>query len=169
MTIVLRPVSTGDEEFLFSVYASTRTEEMDLVDWNSAQKEAFLRMQFRAQDRFFRENYVGAQFSIILIDEQPIGRLYVQRRNEEIRIMDIALLPSYRKMGIGSSLMTQILDEAAKNQLPVTIHVERFNPALTLYERLGFRLVEDRGIHYFMKWLPPLWEMNEDSRTTAKQ
>ena len=105
----------------------------------------------------------------IFIDDRPIGRFYVQRRTEEIRIIDIAFLPSYRKMGIGSSLLTQILDEAARNHLPVTIHVERFNPALHLYERLGFRLAEDRGVHYFMTWLPPQWEMNEDTRTVAEQ
>jgi GNAT superfamily N-acetyltransferase len=164
MPITLRPVSGADEEFLFSVYVSTRAEEMERVDWTSAQKEAFLRMQFRAQDRSYRESYAGAEFSIILRDDQPIGRLYIQRRTEEIRIMDIALLPSHQKVGIGSSLLTQILDEAAQNHLPVTIHVERFNPALTLYERLGFRFVEDRGVHYFMKW-----EMNEDTRTVAEQ
>ena len=77
-----------------------------------------------------------------------------QRRSDEIRVIDIALLPEFRRRGIGSSLMDQILDEAVKNNLPVTIHVERFNPALHFYQRLGFRLAEDKGIYYFMKWLP---------------
>ena len=169
MNANLRPVLPGDEEFLFSVYASTRTEEMDLVDWTTAQKEAFLRMQFRAQDQFYRENYLDAEYLIILKDDQPIGRLYLHRRAEEIRVMDIALLPPYRQMGIGSLLMNQILDEAARNNLPVTIHVERFNPALSLYQRLGFRLAEDRGVYYFMRWLPAIKERNEIVRAIAKQ
>ena|ERR1051325_8779772 len=169
MTIRLRPVLMSDEEFLFSVYASTRMEEMDLVDWNTSQKEAFLRMQFRSQDRFYRDNYLGADYWIILKDEQPVGRLYIHKRAEEIRIMDIALLPPYRQLGIGSFLMNQILDEAAKNNLPVTIHVERFNPAMHLYQRLGFRLAEDRGVYYFMRWLPTMKERNETVREIAKQ
>src|SRR5690349_3210820 len=143
-------------------------EEMDLVDWTTAQKEAFLRMQFRAQDQFYRENYLDAEYLIILKDDQPIGRLYTHRRAEEIRVMDIALLPAYRQMGIGSLLMNQILDEAARNNLPVTIHVERFNPALHLYERLGFRLAEDRGVYFFLRWLPTMKEQHETVGSIAK-
>ena len=169
MIITLRPALSGDDEFLFSVYASTRANEMELVDWSPTQKEAFLRMQFRAQDQFYRANYLGVEYSIILKDDQPIGRLYVHRQSEEIRIMDIALLPEFRNQGIGSSLLNEILEEAFKNHLPVTIHVERFNPAIHLYERLGFRLVEDRGVYYFMRWLPPILEKDEDTRTIAKQ
>ena len=154
MTIDLRPVLPGDEEFLFSVFASTRAQELDLVDWNAAQKQAFLRMQFHAQDRFYKENYPGVEYQIILRDDQPIGRLYVHRRTDEIRVIDISLLPEFQKRGIGSFLLNQILDEGNRKNLPVTIHVERFNPALHLYERLGFRLQEDKGVYLFMKWLP---------------
>src|ERR1043165_3933803 len=168
MTIRLRPVSFGDEQFLFSVYASTRIEEMDLVDWSTAQKQAFLQMQFRAQDRFYRENYRNAEYGVILLDDQAVGRLYIQRRQDEIRIMDIALLPEFRGRGIGSVLLNQIMEEAAKNNLPVTIHVERFNPALHLYERLGFHLAEDKGVYYFMKWLPNVLEKNERAKSIAK-
>jgi ribosomal protein S18 acetylase RimI-like enzyme len=154
MTISLRSVLSDDEEFLFSVYASTRIEEMDLVDWIPAQKEVFLRRQFLAQDRYYREVYPTAEYQVILQEGQRAGRLYIHRRSDEIRVIDIALLPEYRGCGIGSALMTQILEGATRNQLPVTIHVERFNPALHLYERLGFRLAEDKGVYYFMKWLP---------------
>jgi GNAT superfamily N-acetyltransferase len=144
-------------------------EEMDLVDWNAAQKEVFLRMQFRAQDRFYRENYPGVEYSIILKDDQPVGRLYVRRQREDIHLMDIALLPPHRQMGIGSFLINQILDEAARNNLPVTIYVERFNPALHLYQRLGFRLVKDDGVYYFMKWLPMWKQQHETIGSITKQ
>jgi len=154
MTISLRTALFDDEEFLFSVYASTRMQEMNLVDWIPAQKEAFLRMQFRAQDQYYREVYATATYQVILQGGQRVGRLYLHRRSDEIRVIDIALLPEYRRGGIGSALMNQILDGATRNQLPVSIHVERFNPALHLYERLGFRLAEDKGVYYFMKWLP---------------
>ena len=118
-------------------------------------------MQFRAQDAFYKENYPGAAYHVILRGEQPAGRLYIQRRKDEIRIMDIALLPHYRRQGIGSHLLNEILQEGARENLPVTIHVERFNPALHLYERLGFRFSEDRGVYYFMKWSPAEKEQHE--------
>jgi ribosomal protein S18 acetylase RimI-like enzyme len=117
-------------------------------------------MQFLAQDRYYREVYPTAEYQVILQEGQRVGRLYIHRRSDEIRVIDITLLPEYRRRGIGSSLMTQILEGATRNNLPVTIHVERFNPALRLYERLGFRLDEDKGVYYFMKWLPTSLEQH---------
>jgi GNAT superfamily N-acetyltransferase len=137
---------------------------MDLVDWSTAQKEAFVQMQFRAQARFYKDNYPRAEYQVILLDGHPVGRLYIDRRVDEIRIIDIALLPEFRRRGIGSSLLNEILQEATTNRLPVAIHVERFNPALHLYERLGFCLAEDKGVYLFMKWFPPVLEQHENAR-----
>lgn len=169
MKIALRSVSAGDDEFLYSVYANTRTEELALVDWSAAQKESFLRMQFSAQTHYYLENYPGAEYQVILLEGEPAGRLYIHRRSNEIRIMDISLLPEFRGRGIGSFLLNQILEDGNHNQLPVTIHVERFNPALHLYERLGFRLAEDKGVYYFMKWSPVQKEPHEHIGAIAEQ
>jgi ribosomal protein S18 acetylase RimI-like enzyme len=168
VTVTLRPVLPGDEEFTFAVYAATRTDEMALVDWTVMEKEAFLRMQFNAQYQYYTENYPGAQFQVILLGGQPVGRLYIHRRKNEIRIMDIALLPEYRRRGIGSTLLKEILGEAEKDHLSVTIHVERFNPAMHWYERLGFHLVEDKGVYCFLKWSPVEKEQTEHAGQTAK-
>jgi ribosomal protein S18 acetylase RimI-like enzyme len=150
----LRSVAAGDEEFLFTVYAATRQDEIALTDWSHLQKEEFLRMQFIAQHRHYVEYYPGAQFQVIQVGGQPAGRLYLHHRKSEIRIIDIALLPEFRNRGIGSSLLGQVLAEGRRCGLPVTIHVECFNPALHLYERLGFRLVEDKGVYFFLEWSP---------------
>jgi ribosomal protein S18 acetylase RimI-like enzyme len=153
--ISLRPVLPDDQEFLFRVYAHTRDEEMTRVDWDDDQKDRFLRMQFKAQDQYYRENYPGFEFQVILINGQPAGRLYLHRRPAEIRVMDIALLPEFRGQGSGTQVLHEILAEGERTQKTVTIHVERFNPALSLYERLGFRLAEDKGVYLFLKWTPP--------------
>jgi ribosomal protein S18 acetylase RimI-like enzyme len=152
--IALRPITADDREFLLAVYASTREEEMARVDWNEDQKKDFLGMQFDAQDRYYRENYPGYEFQVILVSGIPAGRLYLHRRPAEIRIMDIALLPGFRRQGIGEKLLREILAEGQMKSLPVTIHVEKFNPAFHLYERLGFSLVEDKGVYCFLKWTP---------------
>jgi ribosomal protein S18 acetylase RimI-like enzyme len=154
MMIDLRTVTEEDNDFLLSVYASTRADEMTRVDWNTEQKEAFLRMQFNAQSQFYIENYPGATFQVITLNDQPVGRLYIHRRENEIRIMDIALLPGYRNLGIGSALLQDILDQGKNHNLPVTIHVEQFNPALRLYKRMGFRQKEDKGVYLLMEWSP---------------
>ena len=153
MNVALRPVEPGDVAFLYRVYASTREEELAKTGWDETQKAAFLRMQFDAQSSYYEEHYRGAEFSVILSD-LPAGRLYVARWKEEIRIVDIALLPEYRRMGIGTLLLRDLISESEESGKPLSIHVERFNPALRLYERLGFRAVEDKGVYLLMERPP---------------
>jgi ribosomal protein S18 acetylase RimI-like enzyme len=136
------------------VYASTRAEELALVDWDDAQKETFLRAQFDAQDAWYREAYAKASFDVILVDGEPAGRLYLHRGPSEIRIMDIALLPEHRGGGIGTSLLEELSAEADAAGKSLTIHVERMNPALSLYERLGFSVAEDKGVYLFLERPP---------------
>ena len=152
--ITLRPVTDADREFLYEVYASTRLEELAPVPWTEVEKTAFLRMQFDLQAKFYAENYSRASFQVILFDGAQAGRLYVERRSHEIRIMDISLLPAFRGQGIGTVLIAGILSEGQSQRLPVTIHVERMNPALMLYERLGFTQVADKGVYYLLQWNP---------------
>lgn len=141
-----------DEDFLCQVYASTREEELRLTNWTDAQKAAFCRMQFRAQSTDYRANYPDAQNSIIERDGVPVGRLIVDRRAEQIRITDIAILPEARGQGIGTKFLRELMAEAAGAGKPLSIHVEKFNPALRLYERLGFRPCEDKGVYLLMEW-----------------
>lgn len=148
----LRPIRPEDEEFLYRVYASTRQEELAVVAWADAQKDAFLRAQFGAQHRYYIESYPSSTFDVVMVDGEPAGRLYLARWSEELRIIDITLLPEYRGRGIGSDLMAAVFAEAAGKGLPVRIHVERQSPARRLYERLGFRLAADRGVYLFLEW-----------------
>ncbi|HEX6710080.1 MAG TPA: GNAT family N-acetyltransferase [Rubrobacter sp.] len=151
MNVALRPVAPGDEAFFYQVYASTREEELAQTGWDETQKAAFLRMQFDAQSNYYEEHYRGAEFSVILSGGYPAGRLYVARWPEEIRIVDIALLPGHRGMGIGTRLLRGLISESEESGKHLSIHVERFNPALRLYERLGFRTVEDKGVYLLME------------------
>jgi ribosomal protein S18 acetylase RimI-like enzyme len=152
--LTLRPVGPRDEEFLYRVYAGTRVEELAVVPWDEAQKEAFLRLQFDAQSRWYREHYARATYEVVLVDGEPAGRLYLHRGETEIRIVDIALLPEHRGTGVGTSLLSDLLAEADAVGKRVTIHVERFNPALRLYERLGFAVAEDKGAYLFLQRPP---------------
>lgn len=152
--ITLRPVRPEDREHLLAVYASTRAEELAPVPWTPEQKAAFVKMQFDAQTAHYREHYEGATYEVIEVDGVPAGRLTLHRRPNEIRLVDIALLPAYRRSGIGTGLLTDLIAEAHGRCVPLTIHVEQFNPAKRLYERLGFRPVEEHGIHLLMERRP---------------
>lgn len=151
MSITLRLVRPDDEAFLHELYASTRAAELAAYGWDEAQQAAFLSLQFRGQQAHYAE-YPHADERIILNDAQPIGRLFVSRLAQEIRLVDIALLPAWRGQGIGAQLIADLLAEAARVGLPVRLHVEKFNAARRLYERLGFVVVSDTGAHYLMEF-----------------
>jgi ribosomal protein S18 acetylase RimI-like enzyme len=150
----LRPALAEDRELLFSVYASTRAEELTAVSWTAAEKDTFLRQQFAAQDAHYREHYTGADFLVIEAAGVPAGRLYVARWPREVRIMDIALLPAYRRRGLGTAILADLLAEATATGKTASIHVERHNPALRLYERLGFHTAADRGVYLLLERSP---------------
>ena len=149
----LRPSTLDDEQFLYRLYASTREDELAVVPWSESEKETFLTTQFNAQHTFYHQQFNEAEFLIIEQDNEPIGRLYLDRRDDEIRIVDIALLPTHRNRGIGTRYLKSILEEGQGAGLPVRIHVERNNTALRLYERLGFQKVTENGVYFLMeKW-----------------
>ena len=149
--ITFRPKTENDLEFLFQVYYSTREDELAITGWTQIEIEEFLRMQFRLQHTQYMENYkLNGSFDIILVDGIPAGRLYVNRGTQEIRIIDIALLKEFRKKGIGGHIMTDLIQEADHKNLSISLHVEVNNPALKLYERLGFEKKEIIGIYHYM-------------------
>ena len=127
---------------------------MAITGWDAEQKETFLRMQFQFQTTHYRRYYADASFDIILLDGCPIGRLYVHESAREIRLMDVALMPEYRGAGIGGCVLGNLLKRAEQLQIPVTLHVEKFNRALRLYQRLDFRVIEDEGVNLFMERRP---------------
>ncbi len=152
--ITLRPVRDEDRNLLRSIYASTRTEELAIVPWTDAEKDAFLRQQFDAQSAYWDEQYPDLEKSIVEIGGEPAGRFYVVRWAREIRLVDVALLPRFRRRGAGTDLIRRLFEQGAASGRSVTIHVEIFNPARALYERLGFASKGERGMYVLMEWRP---------------
>jgi ribosomal protein S18 acetylase RimI-like enzyme len=157
MVIDLRRQEEADRDFLRLLYRSFRWEELAGVPgWDDAGKIAFLDQQFALQYHHYATHYADSDFRIVTEDDAPIGRLAIDRSaSDEIRIVDIGFLPERRGSGLGTQLLRTILDEARDSGKRVTIHVEQFNPAQTLYRRLGFVAVEERGPYWFMEWRSP--------------
>jgi ribosomal protein S18 acetylase RimI-like enzyme len=145
MPITLRAVRESDDPFLFELYASTRASELALAPWTDAQKQAFLQMQFAAQKSSYAQQYPAAQHHMICLEEEPVGRLYLDRSSDRFHILDITIAPQSRNKGIGSAVLEEILREAHDARKSTTIYVEDFNPSVRLFERLGFlrALVKD--------------------------
>ena len=152
MAVSLRPVAPDDGLLLYKLYASTRAFELSFVPWSDSQKEAFLTAQLSAQQRHYQDYYPGSEHKIILSDEEPIGRLYVARETDEIKILDITILPERRGAGIGTPIIKGLMQEAESLDVPLTIYVETHNPSGRLFDRLGFVPKENDGLNILFEW-----------------
>lgn len=152
MTITLRDANLADRDFLREVYRSTRADELAMMPWSEEQRKAFIEFQFNAQDVYYHERFPTAQFSVILQDGNPVGRIYILREEQEIRMLDITVLPQYRGQGIGTYLVDALLDEGKHTRKAVQIFVEPFNPSRLMFERRGFTLVREEGINLLLEW-----------------
>lgn len=150
--ITARPIEERDLNFLCRLYGSIRSGELALTDWSEEQKQAFIQHQFDAQHHHYRTHYKTAEFWLLEREGQPIGRLYVDRWPLEIRLVDIALVPEVRGQGVGQALLSALIEEGRASGKPVSIHVEMFNPAMRLYERLGFVAIGEHGPYKLMQW-----------------
>jgi len=152
--IAYRPASDEDLPFLAEVYMSTRREEVAQTGWPAEQQEAFLLQQHEAQHAHYRKGYGNAEWLVIERAGKAIGRLYLHEGAEEMRVVDIALLPEARGSGIGEAILRDVCEDVAARGRRVTIHVEKFNPARRLYDRLGFVAMEEKGVYDLMEWRP---------------
>jgi ribosomal protein S18 acetylase RimI-like enzyme len=153
-SISLRPVTTDDEGFLLEIHKSSRGDDLRGLGWTEDRINEFLGMQYDAQQRFFESEYKRAADEIILFAGESAGRLVVERREHEVRLIDVALLPEHRNRGIGSFLIRKLQDEARRERKPLRLQVIRFNRAVNLLERLGFVRTSETGTHFQMEWTP---------------
>jgi ribosomal protein S18 acetylase RimI-like enzyme len=154
MTISRRPVRPDDQDFQFRLYAGTRQAEIAAFGWNSAQQEAFLRMQFTAQQNWYRTAYPQAAWEIVELDNAPVGRMIVVRGRDSITLVDIALLGEHRGKGIGSGLLCELLEQGREVNVPVRLQVLKTNPAARLYLRLGFITTAEDQLYLQMEKSP---------------
>jgi GNAT superfamily N-acetyltransferase len=153
VNVSLRPVSDADQEFLIGVYASTRAAELAQVDWDDSQKDAFIRWQFAMQKQEYDARYPNARYEVILVDDQPAGRIWIGMDDTQIRLLEIGLLTEFQNRGVGAYLLRQLIDEAKRAQKPLRHMVFMLNDnAHRFYERLGFVTIEDVGGYKHMEW-----------------
>jgi GNAT superfamily N-acetyltransferase len=146
-TITLRSVGADDEIFLFDLFCGEQALQFASLDLLAEQKDQLLRLQFSARDRQYRAQYPDAEFNLVLHNANPIGNFFVKRGPEEFVLIDITLLPDCRNLGIGTALVGDLIDAAMAVGKPLYAHVIRDNPAWQLWQRLGFREVQDDGVY----------------------
>ncbi len=154
MEITYKKIEDSDLPFLKEVYKSTRAAEMEMVDWPEQEKERFINQQFESQHSYYQQVYQDATFETICLGNEPVGRLYLWESDRQIRIVDIALLPEFRNQGIGSRILKRLIEKSDLSSKVLCIHVEVYNQALSLYQRLGFEVKDQTGVYHYMERKP---------------
>ena len=147
-----RTATDADLKVLSNIYASTRAEEVALSGWTPEQQRDFLQMQFDAQHTHYHQHYPDAAWLIIVQGIIPVGRLYLEDWPSQLRIIDIAFLSEFRGRGWGEAILRDLMESTAATGRAVSIHVEKQNPAMRLYKRLGFETIEDKGVYDLLEW-----------------
>jgi ribosomal protein S18 acetylase RimI-like enzyme len=148
----IRPELPEDENFLWQVYATTREDELNLTNWNAETRRAFVDSQFKAMRIGYAAQYPEAEFCVIMLGEERIGRMVVDRGPGVLRLVDIAVLPEYRGRGIGSHYLKKLANEAEQNKKMLRLHVFKGSRPWRLYERLGFVKIEENGPYEHLEW-----------------
>lgn len=152
--VTLRPVRPEDDRFLREVYAETRAEELNHTGLDADQRRAFIDMQFNAQKADYLRRFPEADYDVIEYEGRPIGRLYVARSDQEIRILDITVLPTVRSRGIGTHLLKRLQSDAIPKTLPVRIFVENASRSVGLFAHLGFSCIDRQDLVSLFEWRP---------------
>lgn len=152
--VELRPVTAQDREFLLKVYECGREIELSMVPWEPELKRAFIEHQFDAQTTYYASEFPNARHDIILLSNsgEQVGRLYVDRREAKIAILDLAVLSEYRRRGIGSAVVDGLIEEARGSGKTVEVYVETFNPSQNFFTALGFEIENDDGVNLKFVW-----------------
>lgn len=160
--LVLRPATAADRELVAAIYATTREEELRQVPWTDADRRTFTDWQSGQQEAHYALHYPAAE-RLLVAKGEPIGRMYVDTTRQEVRLMEVTLLPAWRNQGVGTRLTRLLLEYSDALGLPASLHVEPFNPAKRMYERLGFAVAETRGLYEFMVRPAPAGQLNVTS------
>jgi ribosomal protein S18 acetylase RimI-like enzyme len=150
--VALRPATAADEPFLCRLFAESRADELAPLGWDAAAIAAFVQQQHRVQATAYQQAHPDASSNLVLLDGEPIGRLYVDRTADAIHVIDVTLLGAYRSRGIGTELLQGLQAEAGDRGVPVTLQALRGGRALSLYRRLGFVVTGGDEVYASLRW-----------------
>ncbi len=153
-SISFKAISDKDMAFLADLYRTTRWKEVMQAPWNDEQRIEFLNQQFEAQHTHYLSHYPNAEKLLIQLKQQNIGRIYIDRDDVSICLIDVAILPNYQRKNLGTQILKELLIEAEETNKKIVIHVENFNPAYHWYLKQGFKQIEDKGVYQYMEWHP---------------
>ena len=140
MKIALRSTVTEDFEYCKRIY---------FAGMNRIIEE--LNLDRTAQGDGFRQQWIVTQVQIITLDGCDVGWLQSKTQDEGLFVAQLFVDVPFQRRGIGTEVMKHLIAEAARVQHSVSLAVAKINPAVRLYERLGFHITHEDDRKYYMK------------------
>lgn len=143
--VQLRPARPGDRDFARKLYLESMEPLLKaLGNWD----EPLVTARFESA-------YGSNPSQVICAHGNVIGWLQISRNESGVHLDQVHLVNCYRNRGIGSGLIRAAMARAEELRLPLGLNVVRGNPAIALYLRLGFRVVDEDQELLRMRWDPP--------------
>lgn len=112
-----------------------------------------LEQQFKAQSSGYATQFPDAHDYVILYNAAPIGRFMLQANKKRLLLVDIAIMPTSHKMGLGTKIMRMLIQHAKIQQISLELSVAKNNIiAFTFYAKLGFKVISDKDHHIKMQY-----------------
>ncbi|UKB83095.1 GNAT family N-acetyltransferase [Chryseobacterium sp. MEBOG06] len=139
-SLTYRQATERDLDFLFDLRTKTMVPHYEVSGLSTDRQTTMQRILYQFE-----------KANIILLDNQPIGLLKVDRTFTNIDILQLQIDPAQQGKGLGKKILTDILEEASLVGKTVSLSVLKTNKAQHLYTSLGFRIVDEDQNSYFME------------------
>lgn len=155
MPLYLRPALPQDEPFVHQLIRQVIYDQLLAHLWDPTYRDALLDLQVRAKENSYAFVHPQADHAVIMLDDQAVGRLLIDRAGPFYHLVDISILPKHRSGGIGTRIILGVCMEAEMMRKNVRLYVSIANArAIELYRRLGFRVIEDLSANLLMEKTP---------------
>lgn len=152
--ISLHKVELKHNDFLLKVFKESRPELDYIHGLGEEEKSAIVFQQFTIESQQLMQIYPDAELNIVMLNEEPVGRIYVYHGEKADRIIEIGLLAEYRGKGIGKKLIIEVIKNSKKAGKNVRLQVAWFNEkAYSFYKKVGFHIIENNEVFFEMEYV----------------
>lgn len=140
MNLSFRPARQDDYRYLWQLHKATMKTYVDKTwGWD----EDF-------QRSFFDKEFKDRRLQLILRNGQPVGALELHDEGQTLFLATLEIAPEYQSGGIGSAILSDLIDHSEQQGKPMKLRVLKVNPARQFYERFGFTVSQETETHFVM-------------------
>jgi ribosomal protein S18 acetylase RimI-like enzyme len=145
---VLRPATDDEYGVLRALHAERDTASFASAGLDTASIATLVDLQFQAQRAQYRASYPGAVEHLLIVGPDTVGTCWTSLGSDALRLLDITVRPGFRRMGIATAVMRQLMSQAATVGVPIVLSVWQDNDAArNLYAAVGFQPASDEPVH----------------------